>query len=515
MKPTNGKESCDPISSNCVIWQGPDIDCIDLCKGDNVSTVVNKLAIELCKLMEMFNIDNFDLSCLNLAECTPKDFVALINLLIEKICEDNSIPIEGVAAGCPDCEVNICEDFYYNNPQGDVVTTMQLKDYVLAIGNKVCTITGQIGTINTTLAGHNVRITALENAGSPTITLPQIIPTCVLPMVATDLDTVLTAVEDQFCQLRLYTGDPTAISTALMAACVGLNTADVLHGSGVMQDIPGWFPAPANMSQSFSNLWKTVCDMRNAVQFIQLNCCDTGCGGIDLVISASLNSPTELRLDFTGTIPANYVDNASANYSTIEITDAGGGGPYNLLAQQIKSAYFDTSQPYIIDLTGTGINGSLDVIIKTTYRFTDPVSGSTCENIIQSIALGTDTCPDLVFVADFLSLNYAFTWNGTLPTSVGVELWNALGTSMLQSNVLSITTTTPSGNFLNLTEGTDYQVRLVIGGVPCELEPITTLEYPCVPISLLSPTWDGSNPTGSTNGKTITGWQAVYDAAHP
>ncbi len=80
---------------------------------------------------------------------------------------------------------------------------MQLKDYVLAIGNKVCTIIGQIGTINITLADYNVRISALEQAAvDPTPTpLPQITPACVLPAIPTDLDDVLSALETQFCSL--------------------------------------------------------------------------------------------------------------------------------------------------------------------------------------------------------------------------------------------------------------------------------------------------------------------------
>ena len=97
MKPTNiYKHGCDPISSNCVIWQGPDIECIDLCKGDTVSDVVYALAKELCTLMDTFKIDNYDLSCLNLAECEPADFQALLQLLINKICECcNETPIPG------------------------------------------------------------------------------------------------------------------------------------------------------------------------------------------------------------------------------------------------------------------------------------------------------------------------------------------------------------------------------------------------------------------------------------
>ena len=44
MKPLNLDNSpCSPISSNCVIWQGPDISCINICKGDTVSDVVAAL----------------------------------------------------------------------------------------------------------------------------------------------------------------------------------------------------------------------------------------------------------------------------------------------------------------------------------------------------------------------------------------------------------------------------------------------------------------------------------------
>ena len=42
--PTNSRyakdRGCNPVSSNCVVWQGPDLACIDLCKGDTVSNVV-------------------------------------------------------------------------------------------------------------------------------------------------------------------------------------------------------------------------------------------------------------------------------------------------------------------------------------------------------------------------------------------------------------------------------------------------------------------------------------------
>lgn len=511
MKPTNNNNTgCDPVSSNCVIWHGPDIECIDLCKGDSVSVVVHKLATELCQLLADLNVDVYDLSCLNLGACTPKDFKELIQILIDKICEDNGISTEGATGGCPDCEVNICSAFHYQNPTGDTVTTMQLKDYVLAIGNKVCTMIGQINTINNTLSQHDDRITALENAGAPVVTLPQITPTCVLPAVATDLDTVLTALETQFCELRNYTGDTQAIALALQAACLGINVSDQLSGTGQMQDIPGWFANPTNLAQSFSNVWKTICDIRSAVSFIQNNCCDTGCGAIDLIVNATLLSISELRLDFLGTIPTNYIDAAIG--STIVITDVGGGGPQTINSVSIKSSYFDPSQPYIIPLVG--VNGANDVVVKVTYRFLDPVTQGTCENIVQTIALGTETCPDLVLVPGYTDLAFSFAWNGPTPTFITAELLNA-SNIVLTSQVLNVTGVNANGSFTGLTEGVDYKIRLVINGVPCDPEEFTTLEYPCLAPALNAPTISYVDPEGDQDGDTIEGYVVAYNSAHP
>lgn len=88
MKPLNlDKSTCNPISSNCVIWGGPDIECINLCKGDTITDVTYKLALELCKIMELLNITNYDLACLDLA-CAPEDFNSLLQAIINKLCTE-------------------------------------------------------------------------------------------------------------------------------------------------------------------------------------------------------------------------------------------------------------------------------------------------------------------------------------------------------------------------------------------------------------------------------------------
>lgn len=88
MKPLNlDKSSCNPISSNCVIWGGPDIECVNLCKGDTITDVTYKLALELCQVMESLNVTNYDLACLDLS-CAPQDFNSLLQAIINKLCTE-------------------------------------------------------------------------------------------------------------------------------------------------------------------------------------------------------------------------------------------------------------------------------------------------------------------------------------------------------------------------------------------------------------------------------------------
>ena len=63
-KSNSDKENCSPVSSNCVTWQGPDIACINLCKGDSVSDVVYKLATELCDIKASTDMTSVDFNCL-------------------------------------------------------------------------------------------------------------------------------------------------------------------------------------------------------------------------------------------------------------------------------------------------------------------------------------------------------------------------------------------------------------------------------------------------------------------
>jgi len=79
IKSNNTQQGCNPISSNCVVWQGPNIPCINLCTGDSVSDVIAKMATELCDITSQTDISLLDLSCFNPLYPTPQNNQGLCN----------------------------------------------------------------------------------------------------------------------------------------------------------------------------------------------------------------------------------------------------------------------------------------------------------------------------------------------------------------------------------------------------------------------------------------------------
>ena len=77
--------NCTPVSSNCVIWEGPNIPCLSLCYGDSISDVMYRLATTYC---ELTSLDNYDYSCLR--DNDPTTFNTLIQAIIDNVCYLNT-----------------------------------------------------------------------------------------------------------------------------------------------------------------------------------------------------------------------------------------------------------------------------------------------------------------------------------------------------------------------------------------------------------------------------------------
>lgn len=491
MKPINyDNASCNPISSNCVIWQGPDIECLKLCKGDTVSDVVYKLATELCTILDQVNVTTLDLSCFNLTGCEPADLQAFLQLLIDKICaletccEQNSV--RSSTNGCPDCTVNIAPCFYYQDAFGNQITTMQLTDYVTAIGNKVCDILNQIDIINQTLVNYNIRITALENAPAPTFTIPTVTPNCVLPSVPTEVQIVVDALEEEFCLLQGATGTPTDIYTAIAQECPNLSTSPVLGpGGGTLGSLPGWINPVTNLADSFNNMWLTICDMRAAIINIQNNCCPSGCDGITLTVSAVIESTSTLRIYINGTIPTGFLQ-CNALGTLFTIADTLG----NSFTQYIDvTTNLNNPGGVTIDLSVTPVNPASNLTISANICLCNATTNAECCNYIIYNLNNEAACPEVTLTPDITSIAYAVT-----PVVTGtytIQLYNNAGTTLIAQNITAGIALTPfAGSFTGLTASTPYKVRVLVtvgeSTTTCPFTPTNTLPGPCPPPTSVS-----------------------------
>tara|TARA_R110001592_G_scaffold8822_2_gene47791 strand:- start:2565 stop:4244 length:1680 start_codon:yes stop_codon:yes gene_type:complete len=269
MKPLNLDNSpCSPISSNCVVWQGPDISCINLCTGDTVSDVVYAMAKELCTILDSLKVTNYDLTCFNSTACGPKDFNALIQFLITRICEleGTSVSTTDATSSCPDCVVTVADCFVTGTQ-----TTMQLTDYVQLIGQRVCSIITDISLINSQITDILIRLTTQENKIQPTFTLPTFTLGCqvgtLLSGTTQSIDTVLEQfINNVWCSFHAVTGTTTELATGVGRNCITDSTI-TLTSPGVTFGVAysgTWVPDALynTVADAINNLWISLCDIQ-------------------------------------------------------------------------------------------------------------------------------------------------------------------------------------------------------------------------------------------------------------
>jgi hypothetical protein len=468
MKPLNNDNpTCNPISSNCVIWQGPDIPCIKLCKGDTVSDTVYKLATELCSILEQIDVNTYDLTCLNLS-CEPKDFHALIQILIDKICELSGCCAQNTGGGtrefiCPDdCIVEICAAFQYTDSLGNLVTTMPLKDYVIAIGNKVCSIVQQITTINATLQNHETRITYIEenccdNDPQP---LPSLVPTCIgTPPNPLVLDDFVQILEAAFCELRTATGTATELYSAIAQQCPGLDNEQQLSGIGVMGTIPGWVTSSnyGTVADAINNMWLTICDMRAAIKYIQDNCCPGNCEDFVINLVATFTSPV-MKFYFTGSIPVGYIA-CNPSGTTITVSDLNGNST-STIVDVVGNINNPSGIPF--DLSVTPLNLISNFTVGVTVCVTDPITGSQCSSKLTYVVNNQASCPALEL--DSTSTTVTYNLNAVAAGTYVVDLLSSCGsTSPILTNTHVVAGAgVVSGVFSPLASNTAYVVRVTV-----------------------------------------------------
>jgi hypothetical protein len=275
MKPLNLDNSpCSPISSNCVIWQGPDIPCIKLCKGDTVSDVVYKLGIELCNIMDLLDVNGYDLSCFDLASCKPKDIQELIQFLIERICALENINKEqstGPITTTTNLRTATAETLVTVAPCFIVGTTtvMTIAEYAQAMGTKICSIIDQISTINLQINDLDIRVTTLENTPAPTFTIPSFTLACNINSLISGsthgIDVILQQyINNVWCGFYSITGSTTNLTNAVASQCiVGTDYTKVNPAATYAMQYSNFIQPASTIADILNNLWIVLCDIYN------------------------------------------------------------------------------------------------------------------------------------------------------------------------------------------------------------------------------------------------------------
>jgi len=293
------------------------------------------------------------------------------------------------------------------------------------------------------------------------------VPSCVLPPVLTQLDQVLVALEDQFCELVGATGSPNTLYQNIGKQCAGLNSDITLNGSGgTMGSLPGWETSVTTVAQSLGNMWLTLCDMKEAIKNIQANCCPTGCDGVELSMTASLSGSVVI-VYFNGTIPSGFSECGSG--TIVRIKDSG-GAETSFTVNLVSNLNNPTG--ISLSLESTPINTSLDLTVSVKPCLENASTNATCESCLSYIIVNSALCP--VFTLEATENNIEYSFDSNLGDyTYNVQLWDNGGGVMISNQIHIISgIQTVGGIFTSLTAGTNFRIRVVIQPTACpECEP--------------------------------------------
>jgi len=287
---SNDPNGCEAISSNCVVWQGPDLPCVEICTGDTISSVIAALCEQLIECCEEAAINGFDIDVINqttLDGGPATTLETLIQLIINNIGGSTS----GSEFDCDQvmkCIVNVEECLRSET----TYTQMTLEDYLSFLSVLICDILQQLALHSSQMNGNSERITALEAQGE--YTTPQRVAAGNLAGGAVTagqtypIDTLLDALDTDYVTLRTATGEVGTWNTAVSAQPANLQPL-------IKASWPASYDAnPTVAGQSLANAWAVADDLREYSQsleariaVIENNCCSSASGAYRMLDSVT------------------------------------------------------------------------------------------------------------------------------------------------------------------------------------------------------------------------------------
>ena len=469
---SNTTNGCDNTSSNCVVWQGPDLTCVNVCNGDTISDILAKMCESIVSITSTstgVDISTINQLCLEETYGVANNVQGLIQNIITEVCKVHDHPANDPCS----CIIPLPSCLQYRDQQGNFVSTLPLHDpntgtgYAVLLANQICSNINAIDQLQNTSTSHEGRIVALEQRpAGERYTPPKVVPSYVGKIgMPSSIENVLRLTEETVGELERATGSPTAITTALNVA-PNLNGRDRLSGKGTMEAIAQWNVNAINMAQSFQNLWITMNDTRNAVQSIKETVANPLCGDVTFDVKSHIRRNEDgvfqaIVLDFTDTfIPTEYTS-CDSRGTKITITDSS----LNSITKYADVVtFYQNNGSFSLQ---TGEMGNLDLGSNYSVKVEFCVSNgeNQCSEIYPFTIDNELQCPNLdvgTVSADTIPFSIS---NVRVPSGKGhtlsVVLKSSAG-SVIDSRSFSTFSSGVSGSFTNLVGSTSYQITVEI-----------------------------------------------------
>ena len=296
----NGTNStgCGQITSAaCVLWQGPDIECIDgICKGASIQDIVYEIGSLICNITELSSYDLLPLALPE--EELPGDFIELMQIIINRssfnpetllLPETRNATVGEIIDGCCDTPyivppLCICK----KNTTGDIslpCDPVTVKEYIDLIADRVCinasrakidmdkmksdiftnnnTSTAQFKVVNNEISGLKQEMAIIKEykVYSKCITAGSKPVGSQVP-----IQRAVEDIEANVCGRIAVLGSNDIVDKVKSYQCATLSDKQSCENNKIaMNQLPGWISEPDNMAESMMNLWVAFCDLRQCV----------------------------------------------------------------------------------------------------------------------------------------------------------------------------------------------------------------------------------------------------------
>lgn len=283
--PGSNRENCPKISTACVIWQGPNIPCINLCAGDAIDEVVFKLATLLCTISEgIVDVSALDFQCiLDPSSQQPTNLQDSIQLIIDYICGSanatflrtaNPLLARSLSTFSTGDVLPLPQCLYYTDENNDLITSLPQSEYIEYVATKLCDLTltvslhtGSINALNTRVNALQAAIDAIPPSSSADIYVISQCASSYAPNIKILIQDAFANLERNYCNLLSTLGTTDSIINGVNRQIPNLsNLPQLVNPSLFMRQIPGWIPNPNGIGNSLANLWLTVSDIRTRLQ---------------------------------------------------------------------------------------------------------------------------------------------------------------------------------------------------------------------------------------------------------